>query len=117
MLRDDLSGAFAPALLTNDEATELPAGTIPGNDVDGRTGMLVDYRSLIGGAAGNTSTANGALVDGAWAFLPISVAPSGVPDAVNAFDTAYKFTWSTDDLTPRTVNLTIQAEGGAYQSG
>src|SRR5690606_12836579 len=73
--------------------------------------------SLIGGAAGNTSTANGALVDGAWAFLPISVAPSGVPDAVNAFDTAYKFTWSTDDLTPRTVNLTIQAEGGAYQSG
>lgn len=116
MLRDDLSGSFAPALLSNDEAAELPAGTFPGNDADGRAGLLVDYRALVGGGAGNGLVGNGGLVNGAWAFLPISISPSGVPEAVNQFDTVYKFTWSTDDLTPRTVNLNVQAQGGAYQA-
>lgn len=113
LLADDGSGVFAPDVL------QSPADTgdwldIPGDDFRGRTGLTPDYRATVG--FDNQNPANGRITSDTWEFLPLSVAAAGITDAAAGFDDIYRFNWSTTDMRPRTVVLTLTASGYGYQS-
>lgn len=114
---DDASGVFSPALLTNEEAFDLAPGSFAGLDVQGRSGLFPDYRSLLtAGGAGNGSRYNGLNVGGDWKFTPMSFARTGIQDAVDSFDNIYKVRWVTNDTRARRVTLWVLTNAYGYQT-
>ncbi len=112
-LSDDGPLAFGKAPLLATEAAGVPS---PGVDPQGRTGLLPLYRD---NASSNSSLQNGAVVASTneWGFIAYDTAAIGNGAGIGGeWSTVYKFTWSTVDLSERSVVLTIDAESSIYRT-
>ncbi len=113
-LRDDITGIFEPAPLTNTEALN---NQVPGLDFQSRTGLFPSYRATVGND--NSSPANGMFdtVIDAYTFLPLNIEEAGNGECLDGeWCNLYRFRWTTPDLTDRTIQIEATSEFGGYQT-